>query len=74
MSNDADYAIPFKPGRYVVMQAPWQGVTAIPPAPEVRTQWISIPVPVGTVVLSVPRARVVLRSGGREDLQSRRRC
>lgn len=62
MSNDADYAIPFKPGRYVVMQGPRGSYSHFAgSASENAVDWA---VPEGTVVCAAREGRVV---GVRQD-------
>jgi murein DD-endopeptidase MepM/ murein hydrolase activator NlpD len=61
-SNDADYAMPFKPGRYVVMQAPGGKYSHFAGSgSEHAVDWT---VPEGTVVCAARKGRVV---GVRED-------
>jgi murein DD-endopeptidase MepM/ murein hydrolase activator NlpD len=61
-SNDADYAMPFKPGRYVVMQGPRGTYSHFAGSgSENAVDWT---VPVGTVVCAAREGRVV---GVRED-------
>lgn len=61
-SNDADYAMPFKPGRYVVMQGPRGSYSHFAGSEsENAVDWT---VPEGTVVCAAREGRVV---GVRED-------
>ncbi len=61
-SNDADYAMPFKPGRYVVMQAPGGSYSHFAGSgSEHAVDWT---VPEGTVVCAAREGRVV---GVRQD-------
>ncbi len=61
-SNDADYAIPFKPGRYVVMQGPRGSYSHFAGSgSENAVDWA---VPEGTVVCAAREGRVV---GVRQD-------
>ena len=61
-SNDADYAMPFKPGRYVVMQGPRGGYSHFAGSgSENAVDWT---VPEGTVVCAAREGRVV---GVRQD-------
>lgn len=56
-SNDADYAMPFKPGRYVVMQGPRGSYSHFAGSPsENAVDWT---VPEGTVVCAAREGRVV---------------
>jgi len=56
-SNDADYAMPFKPGRYVVMQGPRGSYSHFAGSgSENAVDWT---VPVGTVVCAAREGRVV---------------
>jgi murein DD-endopeptidase MepM/ murein hydrolase activator NlpD len=61
-TNDADYAMPFKPGRYVVMQGPRGSYSHFAGSPsENAVDWT---VPEGTVVCAAREGRVV---GVRQD-------
>lgn len=61
-SNDADYAMPFKPGRYVVMQGPRGSYSHFAGSPsENAVDWTA---PEGTVVCAAREGRVV---GVRQD-------
>ena len=61
-SNDADYAMPFKPGRYVVMQGPGGSYSHfVGSGSENAVDWT---VPEGTVVCAAREGRVV---GVRQD-------
>lgn len=61
-SNDADYVMPFKPGRYVVMQGPRGSYSHFAGSPsENAVDWT---VPEGTVVCAAREGRVV---GVRQD-------